>query len=64
MKVSELIDLLKTFPQDAKIAYTYESTVNAIFPGEVFVSQDGVVLIGSDYREEFESGEISAQWSV
>ena len=61
MKVSELIELLKKYPQDADIAYTFESIVCVIEPDEVFVSKDGVVLIGDDYRKEFESGEMSAK---
>ncbi len=61
MTVSELIELLKTFPKDAPIAYTFESVVCVIDPDIVFTSKDGVVLIGDDYRKEFESGEISAQ---
>jgi hypothetical protein len=61
MKVSELIQLLKVFPQDAPVAYTFESVVCEIEPDEVFMSMDGVLLIGNDYREEFESGKMSAR---
>lgn len=61
MKVSDLIQLLKVFPQDAPVAYTFESVVCVIEPDEVFMSMDGVLLIGDDYRKEFESGEMSAQ---
>lgn len=61
MKVSELIELLKQYPQDADIAYTYETVVCVIESDEIFISKDGVVLIGNDYRKEFESGEMSAK---
>lgn len=60
MKVSELIELLKKFPQDAPAAYTFESVVRVIEPDEVYMSKDGVLLIGDDYKQEFESGEMPA----
>jgi hypothetical protein len=63
MTVAELIELLKTFPQDAPIAYTYESVVDVFGKDEIYLSKDGVVIIGSEYREEFESGKWSARKS-
>ncbi len=60
MNVSEMIELLKTFPQDAPVAYTYETVVVPI-SDDVYLSADGVVMIGDDYRKEFESGEMLAK---
>lgn len=61
MRVSELIELLKTYPQEAPICFTWETVVEAIDKDEVYLSSDGVVMIGSDYREEFESGKMLAR---
>jgi hypothetical protein len=61
VKVSELRDLLNKFPQDAPVAFTYESVVSHLDEDEVYMSKDGVLMFGSEYREEFESGEWPAR---
>ena len=61
MKVSEFIELLKEYPQEAPICFTWESVVETIDKDEVYISSDGVVMIGSDYKEEFESGKMLAR---
>ena len=62
MKVSELIEFLKReFPQDAPVAFTWEGVVEPIEKNNIYLSGDGVVMIGSDYRKEFEGGAWSAR---
>jgi hypothetical protein len=60
MIVSDLIRVLQQLPQDAPIAYTYETVVCFIWEDDIFISKDGVVLIGDDYRDDFVSGRRSA----
>lgn len=61
LTVAEFIEYLRSFPQDAPIAFTWEGVVELIRADKIFISKDGVVMIGDDYRDEFESGEMSAR---
>lgn len=63
MTLWELADyLLKSgFPYDSPIAFTWETVVEPIEPDMIYLSQDGVVMIGYDYRDEFETGAMSAR---
>jgi hypothetical protein len=56
MNVAELIEFLKKFPQDAPIAFTWETVVEPIYPDDIYV-----VMIGTDYKDEFLSGAMSAR---
>lgn len=61
MKVSEIVELLKRYPQEVPICFTWESVVETIDEDDVYLSSDGVVMIGSDFKEEFESGKMLAR---
>ncbi len=61
LNVSQLIEVLKKFPQDAPIAFTWETVVEPIYEDDIYVSKDGVVMIGTDYQDDFSSGAMSAR---
>lgn len=69
MTRDELIAELQKYPADVQVKITWETTVHAIKPENLYLSKDGVLLIDADdnnYKKDFESGELSAVdgWSV
>ncbi len=61
MTVKELIKKLQEFDQKANVCYTWESVVESIEEEDVYLSFDGVVMIGNEYRIEFISGDFSTK---
>ena len=61
MLVSKFIEELQKYPQDSHVAYTFETVVCEIEPDDMFMSKDGVLLIGDDYAEDFQDGTMSAK---
>lgn len=50
MTVGELISVLKKFPEDTRIACTWESTIRSIDEENIYESRFGCILIDSDYN--------------
>ena len=64
LTIADLIRILATFPQDAQVAITYESVVDFVDEGAVYLSADGTLLIGEEYKENFISGEMTTRSSL
>lgn len=61
MTVAEAVAALAVFPPNARIALTYDSVVFGIDLDAIYRAADGTVLIGKDYKDEFQSGELATE---
>lgn len=61
MKVSELIEELQKFPKDADVVHVFGSVVSEVESLDVYISKDGVVMIGDEHRKDFESGKLKVR---
>lgn len=48
LTVAELINVLRTFPQGARVKVTWEGVVRSLDADNVYMSDDGVMLIDGD----------------
>lgn len=55
MTVRELIELLKTKPQDAEVIITWESTEHGISDETVYMSHGGQLVLDADGCQDKES---------
>lgn len=62
MTVFEFKNLLDKYPPDARVKVLFESCTFDLESTDVFISNDGVVLIAGDsaYIEEYSTGEMDA----
>lgn len=52
--MAELVGVLLTHRQDAKVLTTWENTVHDVYPDSVYVDKNGIVIIDADgnhYRD-------------
>ena len=67
LTLEELINLLLHFAEsnrgslDMPVAYTFESVVVSIALEDIYISADGVLMIGDDYQDEFKTGAMRAR---
>ncbi len=62
MIVAELIKSLERFCGSSEVKMTYEGVVDPLENSEIFLSHDGVVLIGGEYKEDFLSGKRNGRY--
>ncbi len=56
LRVCELIDLLKKYPEQTLVYITWESTIRSFSKRDVYKSKDGFLYLDGDdsfYKEEF-----------
>ncbi len=56
MSISELIDILKTYPKEMKVMFTWESTLKDLRKENIYEAKNGALYLDADnnsYKREF-----------